>query len=121
MFEIDMSLTIAGIVALSAIISPVVVTILNNRHAFKMKKLEIQSEKQAQVLEQYLISTGKIIVLRASVDAHDYQANKGLLYTYASKKAWAKIDKLDKQIREKRFDDAKETLEEVCKAISNTK
>lgn len=52
MFEIDMSLTIAGIVALSAIISPVVVTILNNRHAFKMKKLEIQSEKQAQVLEQ---------------------------------------------------------------------
>lgn len=52
MFEIDMSLTIAGIVALSAIISPVVVTILNNRHSFKMKKLEIQSEKQAQVLEQ---------------------------------------------------------------------
>lgn len=118
MIEIDTSLTLTGVVALSAIISPVVVTLINNRHALKMKKIEIKSEKQAQAVKRYLTATGKILELQASSNSHDYQLGKGFLYLYAPKSAWIKIDKLDEQIKAKKYDDARKTFADVCKALS---
>lgn len=118
--KIDASLTIMGIIALCAIISPVIVTILNNRHALKMKKLELRSANKTKVLEEYLLAVGKILDVYSSQSTCDYEARKGLAYLYAPKSAWPKMDKLDEYIKARKFDDARKFLVPVCKALSET-
>lgn len=39
--NIDLNLTITGIIALCAILSPILTTLINNHHQSKMKKVEI--------------------------------------------------------------------------------
>lgn len=118
MFKIDASLTLTGIVALAAIISPVIVAFMNNQHAYKMKKLEIQSQKQSQAFENYMLSIGSILDDYSTQNFCDYEARKCLAYMYAPKDAWAKMDILDALIQDEKFDDARSMMADVGKSLS---
>lgn len=48
--KIDLTITISVIVALAAIISPVLTAIINNRHQFKLKHLELEQQKYEQTV-----------------------------------------------------------------------
>ncbi len=49
----DLNLTITSIIALCAIASPCLVTILNNRHNLKIRRLEINSKTKQEILENF--------------------------------------------------------------------
>ena len=73
--KVDLTITISVVIAICAIISPVITTILNNHHAYKMKKLDMEKEAEKAsrfykrgVYENYLKYTGRC-VLYASGDA----------------------------------------------------
>ena len=116
--KIDASLTITGIIALCAILSPVIVTFLNNRHAIKMEKLKFQTENKAKAIEDYLLAVGKILDVYSSQSACDYEARKGIAYLYAPKSAWPKMDELDRLIKGQKFEDARKSLVPLCKELS---
>lgn len=77
--EIDLSLSISVILALCAIVSPILVAIINNIHHTKVRKLEIQQDQyrntilhQRDVFENYLKHAGRCIYFADSTALKDY-------------------------------------------------
>lgn len=63
-----LSICISIAVAFAAIISPIIVTILNNHHQFKLKKLELDQQHferttmhKRELIENYLRATGSFL------------------------------------------------------------
>lgn len=57
--KFDLSLTITGIIALSAIISPIIVAIINNRYQLKLKQFEKYEIDKTQALNNFLGAWGE--------------------------------------------------------------
>lgn len=51
--QLDLSLTIVSIISLCAIISPVIVSIINNRHNLKIKKLEFKHKEFMEIFKNF--------------------------------------------------------------------
>ena len=53
MFGIDLTITITGLLALCAIVSPIITAVINNCHDTKLKKMEFkQKERENTILYQ---------------------------------------------------------------------
>lgn len=84
--KIDLTITISVVIAVCAIISPVITTLLNNHHVYKMKKLDLKRESEKSsyfykrgVYEEYLKRAGKCVA-----DAnHDCMREYGETYLLA--------------------------------------
>lgn len=66
--KIDLTITISVVIAVCAIISPVITTLLNNHHVYKMKKLDLKRETEKSsyfykrgVYEDYLRCAGRCV------------------------------------------------------------
>lgn len=66
--KVDLTITISVVIAICAIISPIITTLLNNRHLYKMRKLDMQLENEKAtsfykrgIFEEYLKVTGRCI------------------------------------------------------------
>lgn len=66
--DLDLSITISAIIALAAVISPVITTVINNFHQLKIKKIELNQQHyektvlyQREIFENYLRETGKYV------------------------------------------------------------
>lgn len=64
----DLSITISAIIAIAAIISPILTAVINNIHQKNMKKLELKEKHyeetvsyQKEIFENYLSKTGNYI------------------------------------------------------------
>lgn len=57
--KFDLSLTITGIIALSAIVSPIIVAIINNKYQLKLKKFEKYEIDKTQALDNFLGAWGE--------------------------------------------------------------
>lgn len=64
----DLSITISAIIAVAAIISPILTAVINNLHQRTMKKLELEEKHydktvsyQKEIFENYLSKTGNYI------------------------------------------------------------
>ncbi len=84
--KVDLTITISVVIAICAIISPIITTLLNNHHLYKMKKLEvkIEAEKSAYfykrgVYEDYLKHTEQYIIVRDK----DTSLKYGSIYSLA--------------------------------------
>lgn len=117
--EIDSSITIMGVIAICAIVSPIAVAIINNHYLIKTKQLEINLNGKAKAFENYLVAVGKILDVHSSNSVCDYEACKCMAYAYAPKKAWSEMDKLDRLIKERKFTEAREIMAAVGKKLSN--
>lgn len=53
---VDLTITISVIIALCAIISPILVAIINNLYNMRMKKIEITKEFRLKAIENYVIA-----------------------------------------------------------------
>ena len=59
----DLTITISVILALSAILSPILVSIINNRHQLKLKKIENYDIAKRNALENFTKMAGEYIGL----------------------------------------------------------
>lgn len=95
--NIDLSITISVILALSAILSPIIVAIINNRHQRKMKQLEMANEHKIRAIEEYMSKLVELIT-RPSHTAqkeYGYSFGQALLYVSSSnQKLMIEIDNL---------------------------
>lgn len=77
--EIDMSITITSVIAVTAIISPILTAIINNRYLLKMKKLELEqhhfeqtSLHKRQIFENYLKYAGQTSSFSSKISFPEY-------------------------------------------------
>ena len=90
--KFDLTVTISVIIAICAIISPVLTTIINNRYQYKIHKLEAQQQKYEnstvylqRIFEKYLETAGRCISHPQTVFYYEYSQQYFVALLYASK------------------------------------
>lgn len=124
MITVDLTVTISVIIAICAIISPIITTLLNNHHLYKMKKIEmkLESEKAAQfykrgVYEDYLNYTGQYIAVRDHDTHLKYASIYPLALIYFPQNLADEVITLNDEITERRWDTAIAHLNELTPVI----
>lgn len=95
--KIDWSATAAWIALIVAIISPVITSIINNKHSTKMKQVELISQRGLSIIEQYLSIISREIYTTGVSDT--YKNFYTLIFLYAPESIHNDIEELDKTIR----------------------
>lgn len=52
--KIDFTLTLSIVIAVIALISPIITTVINNRHQLKIKKIDMYEESKRQALSEFI-------------------------------------------------------------------
>ena len=90
--KIDLTVSITAILAICAIISPILTALINNAHHTKIKKLELKQEHyqnttlhRREIFENYLRYTGRCIYRSDSSALKDYGEHYFSALAYAPK------------------------------------
>lgn len=91
--KIDLTVTISAIVAIAAIISPVITALINNAYQLKLRKLEIQQQRYEQdtlhrreIFENFLSAFNEVCHRRDDATISRYAASYSLVYIYLPEK-----------------------------------
>lgn len=83
--QIDLNLTITAIIALAAIISPVITTLINNIHQSKQQSIQIYEKSKQQTLETFIKSANDFNKHPSNSSAQiAYNTSKNTLFIYFS-------------------------------------
>lgn len=114
------------LVAIIAIVSPVVTTIIDNLFRLNSKRLELESLKHKEhsefvkrIFENYLSYTGKVINEPNHENLGAYGSAYGLILFYVSDDEAEKIMDCHRCIRRREWDDANLRFEMVSQAIKH--
>ncbi|WP_312636349.1 hypothetical protein [Oscillibacter sp.] len=94
--NIDWSATAAWIALVVAIISPIVTSIINNRHLSKIKKMEIIQQRGLAVIEEYISVTSREILITGVSDA--YEKIYAKVFIYVPKSLHSQLEELNSLI-----------------------
>lgn len=86
---------IMAIIAISAILSPAIVSIIDNVFRYQSKKLELKFPKQQEALSNFVSSAMNYYPNGSFSDITKYVTAKNNLYIYFSNVPSKEIDKLD--------------------------
>lgn len=113
----DWSYVISGITLVVAIVSPVIVTILNNYHNSKIRKLELHYkkqlsyyQKQESVFSSFLESASKQIVADYQSEKVEYMRYYNQLFLYAPEEYWEQFKKLNESVVNRNKDESEKLL-----------
>ncbi len=79
------SWTVAVILLISSVVSPIATTIINNKHQSKMKKIEMYQMAKRDALEKYIKSASRCFNGTSVGNLYDYYEASNNLYIYFSK------------------------------------
>ena len=122
--EIDLTVTVSVIIALCAIVSPILTAIINNRHQLKIRKLEMQERLyentvmyQRKIFENYLKYLGKC-ASHADVNAlHEYGEYYLIALMYAPDNIQKKMKIANQNMQEYKWKNALSICEELTPLI----
>lgn len=127
--KVDLTITISVIVALAAIISPILTTVINNRYQLKQKRMELKQKKYEQtvlykrtIFENYLRYLNEVAQHPTDDSISGYAQHYPLAYLYLPDEVRNKISivnhKLSKTvIHANIIDDIDEIIIGVSKEI----
>ena len=52
--KIDFTLTLSILIAVIALVSPIITTVINNRHQLKLKKIDMYEEAKRKALSEFI-------------------------------------------------------------------
>ena len=124
--KIDASLTITGIIAFIALISPIATAIINNRYQIKIKQLELSEKRydesirrKRELFEKYCQDLSKVIILQSGSNdiLSEYASSyaKAILYT-PSEDVTCAIS-INHDIEEMNFDRAYKSMDDHILSI----
>ena len=118
--RIDLTISISVIVALCAILSPIITSIINNIHHTKIKKLELNYQLYEthtlhvrEIFENYLTSLGKCINYINPTDAKEYNTYYSLALVYSPESLKEKMNEIHKHIHDETLSHNIELVNEV--------
>lgn len=89
----DWSATAAWIALAIAIISPIITSIINNKHATKIKKMDFDFSTRSKMISEYVEITSREILKSGVSD--DYRKIFSQIFLYVPKSTWNDIEKLN--------------------------
>lgn len=120
----DMTITISVILAICAIISPVITTLLNNKHQLKLKKLDIKQVNyetsilyKRKIFEDYLRYTGQYINFTNGETSKLYGNIYYLAYMYSPSDIREGMSVIDRAMSREDIDEATIALERLSPVI----
>jgi len=124
--KVDMTITISVVIAMCAIISPVITTLLNNHHIYKLKKLELKEKSKEDnafykrgIYEDYYKITGICITARTTEALGDYGKIYSLALLYFPSSLISEITELNSLISEYEWEKAGITFANLSTKIRN--
>ena len=118
MLSPDTTVIAAFIAAISAIIAPVITAIVNNRHHYKMRKLESTQDEKIRAIQQYAESCSNYIAHPGRPELIEYSKSYGKIFLYTSKSIHKDIEQIQKHLDNQNFSAAACLLAKVCQDLS---
>jgi hypothetical protein len=122
--KLDLSFTITAIVALISLISPIITTLLNNRHQLKIRKLELaQKHNENTVLymrnifENYVSALSKVSSYATVESITEYGKYYSLAYMYLPENLQSEMSKINKLVIARDYDNIAPLLEDLIPKI----
>lgn len=118
----DLTVTVSVIIALCAIISPILVAIINNHYQLKLKQIEIAREHKMQTFEEYLSALQRRISNRNSNIVSEYAKAFGNALIYASPSTQSVMFEINEIINSTSYDKftvdiGDDLIKKVCKKL----
>ena len=120
----DWSYVISGITLVVAIVSPVLVTILNNYHNSKIRKLELDYQnqlsyyqKQESVFNSFLESASKQINHDYPSERNEYMQSYNQLFLYSPEEYWEQFKKLNEAVIKRDKDESTKLLSSTAVSL----
>lgn len=104
--------------AIAAIIAPVLTALINNRHHYRMRKIELVQAEKIKAIQEYAESCSNCIDRPKSHEKTEYSRSYGKIFLYADKRHWKDIKAIDQAIQDENYQLASEKLASVCQALS---
>ena len=122
--KIDLTVTISVIIALCAIVSPILTAIINNRHQLKLRKLELRQKQyentimyQRNIFENYLRYSGKCLSRANSDSLREYGEYYLIALMYAPSEIKEKMISANNFLQNYDLDAAGKIYEELAPMI----
>ena len=120
----DWQMTISAITLIVAIVSPVLVTIINNFHATEIRKLELRYEKQfsyynkqQDVFNTFLEFASKQLETNYQSERIEYIRSYHELFLYTPEKYWKDFEELNNSFLSRDKSIAQSNLSSVTKIL----
>ena len=128
--KIDLTITISVVIAVCAIISPVITTLLNNHHLYRMKKLDLKRESENSsyfykrgVYEEYLRCAGRCVANATSETMQEYGKIYLLALVYFPEELRDELICINDYINQHDWRDARPALDglapKICTILQN--
>lgn len=125
MKNMDISLLLAIILGLTSFVSPILVTVINNFHQKRMKKLEIEQENirnnqlyLRSIFDNYYLYAGGMIGHHDGESIAKYQSAYFQALTYADDDLRAKMKEVNSLIQSHEYIQAGKSLEALIDSTS---
>ena len=122
--KFDLTITVATILSIAAIISPIVTAIINNRYHLKIRRLdsEIELRKESafynrSIYENYLESAFKYLKHHDADAKHEYSECYALALIYFPESLLPQIIEIDSVLRSSHMANAFDKLENLSKDV----
>lgn len=122
----DISITITSILAVCAIISPILTAIINNRHNWRIRKLEMKREDyqnnvmyKRNIYENYLRAAGRCIYHSDIANLKEYGEHYLVALMCSESELRSKMIEINKDLRACEWDKASFNLELITPEIHN--
>lgn len=122
--KLDLTISISVIVALCAIISPILTSIINNRYQLKLKRMELSKQEyqdsilyQRNVYENYLKHAGRFIYYTDADAQKDYGEYYYSALMYAPPDIRCAMVKANNLLLENKIEDASAIVEGIAAKI----
>lgn len=122
--EIDLTITISVVIAVCAIISPVITTLLNNHHLYRMKKLDLKQEAEKSsyfykrgIYEEYLKCAGRCVANANSEAMQEYGKTYPLAIIYFPEDLRPELMRINNLICSYSMQEARAALDELAPKI----
>ena len=110
----DLTVTIPTILAISAIISPILVAIINNHYNLKLKKIEMANTYKIKTFEEYVAKLQQFIGHRSTSTKVEYGNAYGSALLYASPSTRNIMISINRDIENSNFEEANGKLNNLC-------
>lgn len=120
---------IAGIALVSSILSPIIVSVINNRFQIKRDVLIPHEKRKIEIYENYLQCVGKRLYYKLNAYEEEYAALYSTVWLYIPKEHQEKVEKMNSLLADlgkvsseeykAKKEEAKVFHSELCQALSN--
>jgi len=118
--------TVGSILAASAILSPILTALINNRHLMKVRKMEIEQEKyeetvcyKRKLIESYLQKTTSCVQNHTPEHNEEYSESFGSLISYVPKDIQHQMIYIDNHINAGNTDEARSAFIQLIPVLTD--